>query len=153
MINGARCPACGGVLVPAPGRWTVLSCFACGGVWADLEATERVATALDQELIEIARSTAKSCGGTTDVAPNEDRACPICTKPLEAIRHARVALEVCREHGTWFDRDELGRMSRNSDYDRKLREPPPEYPPMRPPAGSSAHIVADILGDDEETRD
>jgi hypothetical protein len=116
-----------------------------------MEATERVATIVDHELIDIARSTAKSCAGETNTTPITERACPICTKPMEPIRHARVALEICREHGTWFDRDELGRMARNSDYDRKqhaaVQHVPPPEGAIRPPAGSSADIMEDILGD------
>jgi Zn-finger nucleic acid-binding protein len=131
----------------------VLTCFSCGGVWADREATERVATVVDRELIDIARSTAKGCAeGSALVEPKGGRACPICAAPMEAIRHARVTIEVCREHGTWFDRDELGRMARNSEYERKSYEDMRTrgaqlQGPPRPPVGSSADIVEDILGD------
>lgn len=150
--NRPRCPACHAELYRAPVRWNVLACFSCGGVWADMAATERVANIVDHELIEIARSTAKSCAGATEnITPITERACPICTQPMEPIRHARVALEICREHGTWFDRDELGRMARNSDYDRKqhaiLDDTHHAAGAIRPPAGSSADIVEDILGD------
>jgi Zn-finger nucleic acid-binding protein len=145
------CPACRAVLSRAPVQWTVLPCLACGGVWADKEATARVAGAVDRDLIDIAQSTAKKCSGEhPSVDPNGQRACPICGVLMASIRHARVALEVCAEHGTWFDRDELGRMARNSDFERRSRQDMnsgvrPES--MRPPVGSSADIVEDLLAD------
>jgi Zn-finger nucleic acid-binding protein len=152
----APCPACGATLTKADARYTVLTCSTCGGVWTDKEATERVANVVDRELIEIAQGAAKSCDGEpANIAPTDERACPICRKALIPIRHVRVAIEVCREHGTWFDRDELGRMARNSDYERRSQAPEPPSPQptdrpagIRPPTGSSADLIGNMLDDD-----
>jgi hypothetical protein len=40
-------------------------------------------------------------------------ACPVCGAPMErsVAGQTRVELDTCRSHGTWFDRDELGRVA------------------------------------------
>lgn len=41
-------------------------------------------------------------------------ACPECGQAMErsVAGQTGVEIDVCREHGTWFDRDELGRIAR-----------------------------------------
>ena len=43
--------------------------------------------------------------------------CPICHELMNRVNFANfsgVIVDVCREHGTWFDRDELRRALWNS---------------------------------------
>lgn len=142
------CPACGGGLSQQQNvPWVVLTCNTCGGVWTDKDATERVATNVDRELMDIASGAAKKCSGEHQaVSPTDKRSCPICGQALIPIRHARVAIEICREHGTWFDRDELGRMARNSDFERRSQTPQVQGA-IRPPTGSSADLIEGMLDD------
>jgi Zn-finger nucleic acid-binding protein len=36
-----------------------------------------------------------------------ERACAVCTKPMQAVSLGTVALDRCAEHGVWFDPEEL----------------------------------------------
>lgn len=69
-----------------------------------------------------------SADGPPEAGDEIVRRCPVCDAPLVHTKRARVSIDVCTAHGTWFDRDELGRMARNLDYDRLSREPS-EAPP------------------------
>jgi hypothetical protein len=70
-------------------------------------------------------------------------------------RVSGVVLDVCRAHGAWFDRGELGairrflrsgglqRYDRRRRLDAELRRRP--APPLRPPRGGSLDDVYDVL--------
>lgn len=44
----------------------------------------------------------------SSAAPAPSRlACPVCARPMSAERQYRITLDICEEHGVWFDRGEL----------------------------------------------
>jgi Zn-finger nucleic acid-binding protein len=47
-----------------------------------------------------------SPGGTQDSITGE-RPCPVCKRLMVVERNQGVAVDVCREHGVWFDLGEL----------------------------------------------
>lgn len=144
--EGATCPACRGPLRAAPLRWNVLTCDACGGVWADRAAADRIANVVDHDLLIVGREAAKRA--EVVAIGSESRACPVCAKPLARMKVADVSLDMCAEHGTWYDRDELGRVSRNRDHARKSHENVAPLPPRRELEDSmSVQLVDSLLGD------
>jgi len=112
------CPACGAPLASASTQWPMLTCHACGGVWTDAAAAARLATAMDREILDVGKLAAQHAAESSPRISDIGRACPVCHKPLDRVRRARVVLDECKEHGTWFDRDELGRVARNLEYER-----------------------------------
>ena len=143
------CPACGGALAATESRWHVLACNLCGGVWTDTEAARRIVTAVDRELVGLAKEAASHAHDSVLTSPaGTPRPCPICQQPLQEIRAARVNVDVCAEHGTWFDRDELGRLSRNLEYQRASAPPPVDYRTSAPPseAPGSTEMLLALLG-------
>lgn len=62
-------------------------------------------------------------------------ACPECGKLMNRVnfaRHSGVVVDICKRHGTWFDKDELGRIldfiasggidwARDKETEKKLR--------------------------------
>lgn len=148
-MRDAKCPACGATLTRASSQWEVLACMSCGGVWTDTTASRRITTTVDRELVGIARNAAKHAaesdprldGATPDVA----RACPICSGPLTCVRSGHVPVDVCTAHGTWFDRDELGRLARNLEFERLSVDPDPPASGEEP-TSRTADMLLDLLG-------
>lgn len=147
----APCPACRAPLHRASSRWEVLACLACGGVWTDSAASSRITSTVDRELVAIAKETAKLAKETdstyermSDVELHVGRKCPLCAGVLACIRSGNVAIDVCASHGTWFDKDELGRLARNLEFERVSAAPPlgEEQPVM----SRNADMLLSILG-------
>lgn len=128
----APCPACLAPLQRASSRWEVLACLACGGVWTDRTASLRITSTVDRELVTIAKEAAKLAKDTdstferiSDIETKTGRKCPMCGDTLACLRSGNVAIDVCAQHGTWFDKDELGRLSRNLEFERVSAPPAP----------------------------
>ena len=106
-----NCPRCRTPLnVQQAGNLVMNCCYQCGGLFLDGIASKRVVDAVDPNAIATANQVsqhARAAVSTDAVAP-----CPACEKPLDRmpIPAANVTVDVCREHGVWFDRDELQRV-------------------------------------------
>lgn len=148
----APCPACRAPLHRASSRWEVLACLACGGVWTDAAASRQITTTVDRELVTIAKEAAKLSKETdstyeriSDVEARIGRRCPVCAGTLACIRSSHVAVDVCAEHGTWFDKDELGRLSRNLEFDR-VSGAPSAGADDAPALSRNAEMLISLLG-------
>lgn len=111
------CPACSAPLAEADVPDAMMFvCARCGGVWLDNAGSAQVAAgALSRgalgDAYEVGRRAGEAQGGgyrSPDAGVTERR-CPMCRAPLEGayVGHARTHLDVCRAHGTFFDRHEL----------------------------------------------
>jgi Zn-finger nucleic acid-binding protein len=86
----------------------LLGCGECGGIWLDNANAQRAVTSLDAHVSDLASMASRHAQREVDrTAPAR---CAECRAPLRRIKTTRIAVEVdvCAEHGTWFDRDELG---------------------------------------------
>jgi len=90
-------------------------CAACHGVWVTRESIDRmVASHADDSLLlalapGIAATRASRALGVGD-APVRYRPCPECDTMMNRVNYARISgiiVDVCRDHGTWFDVHEL----------------------------------------------
>jgi Zn-finger nucleic acid-binding protein len=88
-------------------------CQRCGGLWLDVASFARIcASREEQSAVLGAASPApghqidpQSEGSKVRYSP-----CPQCGQMMNRINFARcsgVIVDVCKGHGTWFDRDEL----------------------------------------------
>jgi Zn-finger nucleic acid-binding protein len=120
-----RCPRCStGLEAEIVGAVAVQRCARCGGLWLDLEtfraicerdagtAAERGAGAAGPGGGATGRSA--PAGGAAGAATGGGRArqlpCPVCAELMNRVNFARVSgvvLDVCRQHGAWFDAGEL----------------------------------------------
>lgn len=158
-MKGAEspCPACRAPLHRASSRWEVLACLACGGVWTDGAASRQITSSVDRELVTIAKEAAKLAKETdstyermSDVELQVGRRCPVCDGVLACVRTGHVAIDVCAEHGTWFDKDELGRLARNLEFERVSGAPAePRAPEDSPALSRNAEMLLSILGRSE----
>lgn len=108
------CPRCGGVLwgraLPAGHGH---ACGNCGGVWLDNAAGKRVSELLCSETLGHAEAGARTARSAVDTSAAVK--CMTCGKTLERITigPAKVDVDYCSEHGTWFDKDELARVAQS----------------------------------------
>lgn len=124
------------------GAW---ACAACGGVWAGMGVSSRVVSILEpavRELADVAErhaSTAKS-----QAKPARMRSCPDCRAQLTVRALGAVFVDVCREHGTWFDQGELQRVA-DERLGKKPKPPDEEGPASarwKPDTGTE--LAADV---------
>jgi Zn-finger nucleic acid-binding protein len=119
-----RCPCGDGDLaqrvLPAPAGATggdlfLAECGACHGVWVSRASIDRlVASHADDTLLlalapGIAATQAPRARGV-GTEPVRYRRCPACGKTMNRVNYARISgiiVDVCRDHGTWFDVHEL----------------------------------------------
>ena len=97
------------------GNASLRECARCGGLWVDVESFEQILAEREQHslMLGAASIVPKQTGGTTE--PNKVRyvPCPECNQLMNRFNFARcsgVVVDVCKGHGTWFDRDELQRI-------------------------------------------
>ncbi len=109
------CPSCGGLMPGrAVGGVAVNECPGCNGLWAPGESfdvlVKRAAEARrENEALEV--SVAPRTTGSNPAAQKVAyRNCPACDAHMHRRNYGRssgVIVDVCHEHGTWLDADEL----------------------------------------------
>jgi Zn-finger nucleic acid-binding protein len=103
------CPRCDSSLTQGQSNNArVWGCLRCGGIWLDHDTSQRVATVLDRDLMFLADGAARVAASAGD-ASRAWVLCPVCKinmRPTK-IEVAQCSVDVCREHGAWFDRNEL----------------------------------------------
>lgn len=119
-----RCP-CGdgelaGRLLPtgtgaSAGDVRLAECGRCHGLWVSRETIERLVAshADDTLLLALAPGLAATQAPRARSAGTEPvryRRCPACDAVMNRVNYARISgiiVDVCRDHGTWFDVHEL----------------------------------------------
>ena len=108
VASPLACPRCRVLLVLGHAGGTLLwGCGTCGGIWLDNATAGRITSAMPPDALALADSAAGHARHQPDV--HAAIACPECARPLSR-RHvgaARVDIDVCEAHGTWFDKHEL----------------------------------------------
>ncbi len=92
-------------------------CHACGGLWVDAHAFERVVADRDRQavLLETGLVPPAPEAPAGPMAPVRYLPCPDCHVLMNRKNFGErsgVIIEVCKPHGLWFDRDQLGRALR-----------------------------------------
>lgn len=105
----ARCPRCGLPLFEGSANGiAMLGCGRCGGIWLDNASAQRAVQTMDRAVVALADQVSNRAAFDVDVGAAI--ACPACQRPLARTRSPQsgIWIDVCGEHGTWFDRYELG---------------------------------------------
>jgi Zn-finger nucleic acid-binding protein len=107
-----RCPRCHEhLIVVSVGATELLECATCDGIWVEAGAFEQICRDGEAQAAVLHRGPRVS---PADVpAPRTRRMyrpCPRCRKLMNRVNFGRlsgIVLDVCRGHGTFFDRGEL----------------------------------------------
>jgi len=97
----------------ALGDSTMRECPVCEGLWVDTITLQQVCT--DQERQTTILGNAADILSTAQLAPERVRyiPCPVCKQLMHRVNFAKcsnVIVDICKPHGTWFDKDELHRI-------------------------------------------
>jgi Zn-finger nucleic acid-binding protein len=112
------CPICGGGQPLASRRLgasdlPALECGRCAGLWLDSEAFRLLAERARTETLPIEGHGAPASRAVRTLAEQAGpayRSCPICGALMHRQNYGRrsgVILDICKEHGVWFDAQEL----------------------------------------------
>ncbi len=134
FIGSKHCPHCGAAAEPATaadlsvlkcprckidmsaitiGTTAMRECERCGGIWLEVAAFEKICADREQQSAVLGGALPASARQLTANADSEKISyapCPHCGQLMNRVNFARcsgVIVDVCKGHGTWFDRDEL----------------------------------------------
>jgi hypothetical protein len=85
-------------------------------VWLDNEMSQAITRHADGTLLAMVEGVAQRAAPFAPLVAQP--ACPVCKGMLERVRIVEVDVDVCRAHGTWFDREELHAVARAFEADR-----------------------------------
>jgi Zn-finger nucleic acid-binding protein len=113
-----RCPSCKKKPLLHSRRlgnedFSMLECQLCAGMWIELRIFEELANkAKAQDPIDAALLNSKAVTGRQEIKPEKwsYRHCPECGEMMQRRNYGRrsgVIVDACRDHGIWFDADEL----------------------------------------------
>jgi Zn-finger nucleic acid-binding protein len=141
------CPRCGRTLGRvAIGSAAFDECGPCGGLWLAPSAFEAICAERESQAAVLGAALpalAPREPATVDAPPERYWPCPECRRLMNRFNFAQssgVLLDVCRDHGIWFDAGELRRIVefiREGGLDRK-REREKEGRARRAPEGPPA---------------
>lgn len=86
-------------------------CERCFGLWLDSATIERICRDSEQQAAVL--NSPRSMGTPMSIGPVRYVPCPQCSELMHRVNFARcsgVVVDVCRSHGTWFDKNELHRI-------------------------------------------
>ncbi len=96
------------------GSTAVRECRKCEGLWLDVAAFEKICADREQQSAVLGAASPAPINPAQDVVNKVSYIpCPECRQLMNRINFARcsgVIVDICRGHGTWFDRDELSRI-------------------------------------------
>ena len=109
------CPACKQALLRSRvGETTLDQCSRCGGAWLAREAFDHLVERQEERASFLdALPEARAQAAVEATLAFSYRPCPACAKLMNRSNYARVSgviVDTCREHGIWFDKDELRRV-------------------------------------------
>jgi Zn-finger nucleic acid-binding protein len=95
------------------GNTNLHECPTCEGIWADTDSLQRICADREQQaaVLGVARSLPTDIGNKLENIRYIP--CPVCNTLMNRVAFAhcsRVVVDVCKAHGTWFDKDELRRI-------------------------------------------
>jgi Zn-finger nucleic acid-binding protein len=108
-----KCPRCQSDMRSITlGTAAIRECEECAGLWVEVAAFEKICVDREQQSAVLGTASPAPAHASLAADPEKIRyvPCPQCGQLMNRINFARcsgVIVDVCRGHGTWFDRDEL----------------------------------------------
>lgn len=95
------------------GTTAIRECERCLGLWVDVPAFEKICADREQQAAVLGGASPAPTKPVQGVDKVRYVPCPECERLMNRINFARcsgVVVDVCKGHGTWFDREELSRI-------------------------------------------
>ena len=95
------------------GSINVSECEHCLGLWLNVAAFEKICADREQQSAVLGTASPAPSSAVRETSKVNYVPCPQCSQLMNRINFARcsgVIVDVCKGHGTWFDRDELSRI-------------------------------------------
>jgi Zn-finger nucleic acid-binding protein len=96
------------------GKAKLDECPRCAGIWADADTLHQICDDREEQAAVLGMADHVP---TPETVPLEQQVryvpCPVCKKLMNRVNFANcshVIVDVCSQHGTWFDKDELRRI-------------------------------------------
>ena len=109
-----NCPRCKIVMeAVVVGKTSLRECTKCEGLWLDAAAFQEVCEDREKQAAVLGMVTSTQPGEAGDWENVRYLPCPICNGLMNRVQFAKcshVIVDVCKSHGTWFDKDELRRI-------------------------------------------
>jgi Zn-finger nucleic acid-binding protein len=109
-----KCPRCQDPMSSLTiGSTAVRECERCLGLWIDVAAFEKLCADREQQSAVLGTASPAPPNAARETGKVNYVPCPECSQLMNRINFARcsgVIVDICKGHGTWFDRDELSRI-------------------------------------------
>lgn len=109
------CPRCKSAMDPVQvGTSSLEECGRCHGVWADKQTVEQICASSEQQAAVLGIASVETKEQEMELEEKIRYVpCPDCGQLMNRVHFAncsKVIVDVCKAHGTWFDKDELRRI-------------------------------------------
>lgn len=110
--TGLPCPGCKTKQLSHVelGHTPVMECATCHGLWVDTDTFDRICTDREKQSAVLGGASEMFRPGSREVPKVRYVKCPECQDLMHRVNFAKcsgIVVDVCKGHGTWFDRDEL----------------------------------------------
>lgn len=95
------------------GQADLRECPRCEGIWADAETLQRICADREQQAAVLGVARVMPRPANLPLEKVHYVPCPVCRELMHRVNFAHcsaVVVDVCKPHGTWFDKDELRRI-------------------------------------------
>jgi Zn-finger nucleic acid-binding protein len=110
----APCPRCKvNMEVVTLGKNTVRDCPKCEGLWVDAVSLNQIYADREEQAAVLGTVTLEIADPNRAFEAVRYVPCPACGQLMHRVNFAHcsgVVVDVCKAHGTWFDKDELRRI-------------------------------------------
>src|SRR6202171_476081 len=112
-LSVLKCPRCrvdmSSIML---GSIAMRDCERCAGLWVEVAALEKICADREEQSAVLGTASPAPAHQTpsADIEKMRYVPCPQCGQLMNRINFARcsgVIVDICKGHGTWFDRDEL----------------------------------------------
>jgi len=95
------------------GATQVRECAQCEGLWVDVASFEKICADREQQAAMLGTASLTPAQAVNTQSKVSYVPCPECGHLMNRVNFAKcsgVIVDVCKGHGTWFDRDELSQI-------------------------------------------
>ena len=92
------------------GKNEVRECSKCEGIWVDADSLRRICEDREEQAVVLGMASHLPASDSKEIPKIQYLPCPVCKELMNRVNFAHcsnVIVDVCRQHGTWFDRDDL----------------------------------------------